>query len=412
MKFRLMLFTGLLLLAGSLHAQTDTPTATPEATSTPLTLTLWLPDLLAAPDNAAAREELNRQIEMFTAAHPGVQVAIRLKRVGDVGGIMSTLRAASTVAPGALPDLTLIRRQDLVSAVRDGLIQSLEGKVPSAVLGGLDTALKLGQVNNQLFGVPYMLELQHLVYRVPPGSSDDYASWSYAAVLERGEPFVFPAGKTTGISEVLFLQYLASGGTLSGEGTLTLNAAAVRTTLDFYEQAREKGIVSDSLLNYPDALAYLTAFATGEDIHAAVFSSTLYLQLLKAEPGLRAASIPSEQGGSISLLNGWLWVLVSSVPEKQDAALQFLNTVMLPENQMDYARAVNMLPAARQAMLDSLPVRVDKDLYTSLLDSAVLPLTESEGGTLARALQEGFSAVISGQQTAEQAARAIENQSG
>jgi ABC-type glycerol-3-phosphate transport system substrate-binding protein len=134
------------------------------------------------------------------------------------------------------------------------------------------------------------------------------------------------------------------------------------------------------------------------------------LQLLRQEPGLKAAPIPAANGNTISLLNGWMWVVVTSDPDKQGQVLQLLDALMLPENQSAFARTIHMLPSARQVLLNALPDNVDKTLYESLLENAVLPLSEGDGGTLARSLQDAFTAVISGTKTAAGAAAAIQSE--
>ncbi len=398
----------LLLGLGTLPllAQDATPVPTPEVTAEPPHITIWLPDALVGLESSNAQAELRRQIDLFTATMPGVTVDLRLKKVSDLGGIMSSLRSASSVAPGALPDLTLLRRQDVVTAARDGLIQSLENRVPSAFLVGLDNGLKLGQVNNQLYGIPYMLEFQQAVYRLSAADSQPLTG-TYADILERGVPLAFPAGRVGTLSDVLYVQYLAAGGTLAGDGTLNLNPDALHSVLSFYETARRQSLVEASVINFPDASAYLPAFVDGQ-LDAAILPSTTYFQLRQSEPGLRAAGIPAENPGR-SLMNGWMWVLVTSSPDEQAAALGLLDVLLRVEQQTALGQIVHMLPANRQALAGSLVARRDLELYTSLLENATLPLIDGDGGPLARALQEAFIAVVNGERSADEAVAALQN---
>jgi ABC-type glycerol-3-phosphate transport system substrate-binding protein len=399
----------LLCLGGSLtHAQTVTPEASP--TPAPRVLTIWLPEPLGSAENETAQERFTAQIEAFAATIPNLIVEVRLKKVNDIGGIMATLRSAMSVAPGALPDVTLLRRQDLVAAVRDGLVQSLEGKIPSALLGSLDPALKLGQVNNQLFGVPYLLDLQHVVYR--PTADTDYSAWDYAALLARGEPFIFAAARPVGMNDVLYLQYLAASNELNGDNTLLWQPSALRDTLNFYQTARAEEVLNTDILSYAHPDDYLAAFRAGE-INTAIFSSTQYWQLLADEPTLRAAPIPTAEGATVSLLNGWLWVIVAPEPEQQLIAQDLITFLMQPANHSAYAQALTMLPAVRQTLVEALPAAVDQAILLNLLDQAVLPLTEGEGGTLATAIQTAFVAVLNGEKTPASAVQTIQTtQSG
>ncbi|MDQ7036213.1 MAG: hypothetical protein Q9P01_15680 [Anaerolineae bacterium] len=267
-----------LMLSGSVIAQDVSPTPTEEPT--PQLLKVWWPDVLAAPDNEVVQTLLQSQTDDFASNYDNLTVESRLRRVGTTGGIMSTLRTGSLVAQDGLPTVTLIRRQDLVLAELAGLLQSMEGLVPSAIQGDLDTALQLGQTNGELYGVPYMLELQHVVYR--QSENLDYSTWSYTDLLTRNQPFVFAAGRDGGLSDVVLLQYLAAGGRLNREGQLLLNEDALRTTLEFYENASDLGVIDGFTLNFVTANDYLTAFVEG-DYDAGVFTSTQYLELYQAE---------------------------------------------------------------------------------------------------------------------------------
>ena len=97
--------------------ETPTPVSSPVATvvNQP-SLTIWWPDVLM-PTVEDQPLPLYEQLEAFAQTENGVQVKVRVKRVSDVGGIMATLRTAREVAPSALPDMTLLRRQDLLDAV-------------------------------------------------------------------------------------------------------------------------------------------------------------------------------------------------------------------------------------------------------------------------------------------------------
>lgn len=403
------IITIILVMCAAVMVQAQTPPpATPTPEPGPLTLIVWLPDTLASADQPLARAEINRQVQAFNASQRRIIVEMRLKMVNDTGGIMSTLRAASSVAPGSLPDLTLLRRQDLVPAQRDGLIRSLDGKLPPTQISSLETALKLGQVNNQWVGLPYLLELEHLVYR-PNEAVEEISGWSFEDVLDRRLPIVFPAGRSSGISDVVYLQYLAAGGSLSADNTLSYNTEVLESILLFYENARDAGVLDDRLVNYTSAADYRVDFSL-QQVNSAVFFSPDYLQLLVEDRTLVAAPIPTATGQNIALLNGWMWVLVSSQADRQAAAIEFLTYLMQPDNQSAYARTLNLLPSQRAVLINSLPSPVDQTVYLSLLDNAVLPLAESEGGPLASGLQEAIETILSGDKSASDALAALQAQ--
>jgi hypothetical protein len=80
------------------------------------------------------------------------------------------------------------------------------------------------------------------------------------------------------------------------------------------------------------------------------------------------------------------------------------------DRQRDYAEAINRLPSERSALLN---LDVDPD-YITLLDTillnARLPLTDGGGSVIARAMQTGLTAVLSGESTAEEATQAVIDQ--
>jgi len=406
---RVLIVLMMLLLTGLTMAQDPTPTPSIEPTPTgPTQLVIWLPDTLSIPEVDGEASVLQEQTQAFIdSREEDVEIEFRLKRVGVVGGIMSTLRTASSVAPGALPDLTLLTRQDLVVAQRSGLIRSMEGRVSSGVVGGLESTLALGQVDQELYGVPYLLMLPHVVYR--PQLEIEYDSWTNNAVLERAQPFLFPAGRATGISDVLLLQYLAAGGELPGSGNFLLNPDALESTLEFYAAAISDDLIDETALNYVSPGDYLELFLSGE-VDVAVFSSSDYLLMHGEDATLRAAPIFTETGDPTTLIDGWMWVMVTGDVAKQELAGQYVDWMMEVDRQGAFAQSVTMLPSQRAGYQRWLPNDIEEDLYFDLLDNATLPPTEGDGGTAIRAIQEALAAVIRGEQSPAAATNAIVEQ--
>ena len=390
-------------------AATVTPTLAATSTPAPAVLSIWWPEPLAPLDNSDAADLLSEQISGFQAAQGGnVQVDLRLKREGDLGGIMATLRAASPVAPGALPDLTLLPRSDLLVAVPDGLVFPLEGLVSSAVLGDLfEPALRLGQVDSTLYGVPYALAVEHMAYhRV----GETPLSWRFADVLARGTPYVFPAGPPAGISRALFSQYLDAGGTLDASNHLVLDAEALGTVLVFYQEAAAAGVLSPAVLGYARPTDYHADLATGV-LDAGVVSSTLYLALLEEGSGLQFGPLPTESGGRASALDGWLWVLTTASADRQALAARFLNWMMNASRQGQYTRTVRMLPSQRAAF-QQWPAAPYTAFARELLAAATPYLADNANQAAARALQTAMVEVISGQKDAAAAVEGVLDQLG
>lgn len=393
----------------TLPQETLSPTSLPALEPTviaPAKLAIWWPDMLAGVGGDGAPSILAEQLRLFEITEGNVTIDFRLKRVGDVGGIMSTLRSANRVAPGALPDVTLIRREDLVSAVRSGLIQPLEGRVPTAILGDLYTpVLQLGVVDGALYGLPYALTIQHVIYnnRELPNSAI-----TFDEVLEAEESFTFPAARATGVNSVFLAQYYAAGGEPLTATTDSINADALLTVLQFYERAVALGVVDSTVLDYTSPEDYrflLDADAPG----VRVVTSSLYLELQRQGGSVRYAPLPTQDGNAATTTTGWLWVLVTPDINRQTLALRFLDWMMETERQAGYLEALNMLPSQRTAFL-FWSDQAYASFAGTLLSTAYQPLSDEASGVAARALQNALVAVISQNSTAEEAVEDVINQ--
>lgn len=376
-------------------------TVTPEATpDTPITLHVWWPDALAPSTQERAALLLADNVETFRSISPDIMVEMRLKRSQGVGGIMETLRTASLVAPTALPDIALVRRADLLTAVRSGYVQSIQGQVTSAVLGDLyPAALDLGRVSGVLYGLAYALDVEHIAYR-PAVLTGSFAR--FEDVLADTQPFVFPAGVTEGLSDVLLLQYLSAGGTLTDLNQGKPNVDALKRVLDFYQRAVAAGVIDPAVLNYARSEDYLTQLNNGQ-LNAAVVTSTQYLDLLSRGQSLNAAPIPLADGDPATVVNGWMWVVVTRDSSRRQAALRFIEWMVEPDRQATYTRLINMLPSRRAAM------RVwDGGDYAALTNQLLLnarqPLLDDGGSATLRAMQNALATVIGGQRTPDEAA--------
>lgn len=400
MQSKIWLVLGiLLLLTATSLAQEGNAEATPSEQA-PLKLTIWWPDVLILGDGNTLNPILQAQSDAFVETENNLDLEYRIKPIGVTGGIMSTLRTASNVAPGALPSLTLMRRQDLLTAERGGYLQSMEGKISSAIQGDLDTALALGQVDDVLYGVPYLLELQHMVYR--PQNNVDYSSWTYDAVIQRNIPFVFAANRVGGLNDVFYLQYINDGGKLDANGLLTLDQPSLDTTLTFYQTASDNALVDGTVMNYTSSDDYKDAFVSG-DYDIALFDSGTYLQLHEKDPNLQIASIPTSSGKATSILNGWVWVLIATNQDEQAAAVRYIDWMMDTNRQAEFAKAIYQIPSRRTAMALGLVGDAPIEPYMSMLEHPILPLSDGDAGSLGRFMQDAFSSVLTAQLTAEDA---------
>lgn len=380
----------------------------PSVTPTPrgTTLRLWWPEPLAPVENEDAADLLSESIGAFRAANPNVMVDFRLKQVDQigmstVGSLLATLRSASAVAPGALPHVTLMRRSDLLEAASLGLLQPL--RIPAAISDDIQsTALELGRIGEQVYGLPYMLDVEHMAFTeraLPP------VRWAFDDVLASNLTYVFPAGRINMLSNAFLAQYLTAGPDLLVGGELIVDAAVLRTVYAFYEQAVAVGVIDASVLEYIRPEDYGPALLSGL-VDAGIVTSTMYGKLQARGLELGFGLIPTTTGEAITVLDGWMWVITTPDLSLQALALSFIEHMMQINEHEAYARAVRMVPAQRAALRGA----IDPD-YAAFVDNlvalAVLPLPESASGAVARAMQAGLASVIAGQRTADEATRDV-----
>lgn len=380
-------------------AQTP-PVPSAETPETAFNLVIWWPEPIDPVDRPEVTALLNQQIEAFNSAEEGeINIEFRLKRAQDIGGIISTLRTASPVAPGALPDLTLLRREDLVFAADNNLIYPMEGLIPSAIVGNLyDSALALGQFEGQIYGLPYLLSVRHLAYRPEDGTA--MPTWSFEDVLTQEMQWLFPIGRLSGIVDTLYVQYIDAGGTPpNNNGTFTLNEEALLTLLSFYENAYTLGLFDEQSTEILTTGDYLPDLELGT-INAGVVDATTFFALNAEDETLLPASIPSASGETIGIVNGWMWALTTTNADQQELAARFMNWMMDVERQSAFARTIAMLPSRRTSIdrvSDDLP---GIDVMDTILSNSqpILPIAASS--ELASTLQSAVIRILRGEATA------------
>lgn len=393
----------IVLLAGSAAAQ-QIPPATP---ATSPSLVIWLPDDLAMPGSEALIL-FQEQTDTFSNNRE-VSIELRVKKSSDVGGILSTLRSASTVAPGVLPALTLVRRSDLLISAQEDLIQPVENLLPPSLSAAISGALPLCRVNNTLYGVPYLLEVLHTTWRLE--NSRSTSRWDFDSVLRHGQPFIFPGSASVGLNNTVLTQVIAADG-LTETGALALNVAALQDILAFYEAAATSGIIKTEVLGYSSSRDYLSRIQSGEPV-TAVLTSTQYLRLRDTPEGadLRPGFVPTPNGRPATLLDGWCWVIVTQDEARQELAASYIAALDDASSMRAIANTLNILPARPDLLRDVVGTR-DEGFYRELLQNVWVSPQSSTSLALERAIQDALAAIINHQTSAVDATEAIAAQFG
>lgn len=375
---------------------TPSPTPTPQSTPVRLKVRVWWPDELYPASGTSAETLLLSQFDGFQTTYSTYELEVRRKRSNGLGGILPTVRTASIVAPGALPDLTLMRRSDMITAATEGLVVPLDGLIPSDLVNGnlLGGARALGEIDGVLYGVPYALFIYHTLFRT---SVFDAPLMTFDDVLAERPRYLFSAGLGTGslVGETVLSQYLAAGGRLADElGTAALDRDPLLAVLRYYEQGVAEGLFDVTLRDYPGPDAYWADFVSGEANMIGVDSST-YLLHKDSVPNVGLAPIPTLDGSPMTLLDGWVWVMPTQDPDRQKQARAFLSWMMRVSQQSLFTEAMNILPSQQRA-LRLWEDEVYAEFAQTLVISAEVVPPGQRNSAAAQALQDSVIAVLDG----------------
>ncbi len=374
----------------------------------PPPLRVWLPAPLISDESGPAFQLLSEHTAAFSLNND-LGIEYRIKDVGKTGGIMATIRAGKEVAPGALPDVALIRRRDFTPSLARPYLQSMETLFSSSLINDLDNGLEFGQLQlddgRALYGLPYLFDLLLAVYSQPL-AAEGYRL-RFADVLAGDAVFLFPAARANGLNQTFYLQYLSAGGQAPRDGSMSIQEEALRSVLEFYEALAQRELVAPDVLTFQSPASYLSDFINhAERPQLAVFRASDYLAMIDQEDApLGSAAIPTVDGNAGSIRNGWLWVIVTPDLSRQNLSARYLEWMMEPAFHASFAGALFHVPT-QPALLDlSLPEAVDRQLIAELLAKASLPLPENEGGTAPRLMQEALIQVLHGDASADEATR-------
>ncbi len=357
-------------------------------------LRVWWPDTLLS-ENAA--DTLENQFDSFRSAYVNVNLDLRYLEYQPIDTIRR-LTLTRDVAPDALPDLTLMRYEEMVAAANNGLLQPVEGLLPPSALNDLtDNVLAMGQVGGEFYGIPYLLSIDHMLYTgdsaTPPRTFSDF--------LEQDTPLLFAAKPTTSqvINELLLIQYLAEGGYLvDQENVPALDEEAMLTVLDFYSTAVQREPFTQSLeaaLQYQSLTDYRAQLSGDHPVLALVNSTDYLLNRNRFAGDAKILPPLTADGQSFTLLDGWMWVLLTDNATRQIQARNFLTWMMNSDNLTDTALALNMLPGQQRALR---VMAEDSDLLvlSNLINAAYFLPPAQRQNVAAVALQAAFESVLQG----------------
>lgn len=377
-----------ILLSGVSFQTVDA--APPSQVETPTVLQIWWPDVLYTEGH---REDIDDIFAAYNNADLDIQFYPYVQ-----GDDVRKLSLTKRVAPNALPHLTLIRQEELAEAVRLGLVQpidrwQLEGTLPNLAI--------MGQVNEIQYGITYMFQMQHMVYT---NAFDTQPTTLEELQTEEGT-MLFPALPISNqnVNNLLLSQYLALGGRfINDEGQPTLSEDILITLLSFYAERLENNAFDTNLANYSSVEDYRSQ-VNDENKVLAFTTSQFYVERRQAgQLTLSLSPIPTIDDDSLVIFDGWIWVMLTNVPENQDKALRFVQWMTETDRLEKVATASNLLPN-RESALRVLQASPYISFISNLSSDQMFFIPARPNAAAATALQQAFIAVVSGNSSPEEA---------
>ncbi len=368
-------------------------------------LILWTVEPVSPQAEGAAGRAFANGVRVFEETYHDVSVAVVLKNASGKGGVWDYLRTASQVAPSILPDVAVLDTVDLASAARAGIAVPLDGMAsPLLTKDLLPAALKAGTVDGRLVGIPFEMDVEHLIYNTNKVAA---APISWTDIISSNATYVFPAkGKNGLVNDAFLIQYLALGGRLhDDEGHLLLDEQPLRIALSYYLQGEQMGVVPSSVLEAGTSDDAWPAYVSAQ-VGMAHVNSHRFLTDRGVLRSTQFADIPTRDGIPLTIGRGRVLAIVARDPGRQAAAMRLIEWLMMPEGNATWCQATAHLPT-RYAAFNIL---TNDDPYWLFLqhqlEIAVPPPAFPGYDQVGRVLQQAVVEVMTGEATPEAAAAA------
>jgi multiple sugar transport system substrate-binding protein len=392
----------------SLPTPAAAATATPE--DAPITLTFWTIESISPEAEGPPGDFIGNTLRAFERSQPNVDVNVLLKKPSGKGGMVDFLRTAKPVAPTVLPDVAIINAVDLPQAFADGLIQPLDGRLDRSVVQDLLPAARvMGTVTDRLAGVPLGLEMQHTVYNTTVFTATPVL-WS--DVFTKNTRYLFPAKGINGlVNDATLSQYFSAGGALlDDQDKPSIDDQALLTVLKLYRQGVENGAIDPAILE-ASAIDDLWPFYLKGSIGMAQVSVNQYLtdrdQLVRSAFG--PPPVLNETRKPAAITRGWVLVLVTNDPGRQNAALNLIEWFLSVNNNAAWNQ-INLSIPSRGSSFQQL---AGNDPYWVFLSEQLNTARPQPGFSgydrLGRIIQQAVQEVVSGESSPEDAVAAAQD---
>lgn len=376
-----------------------TPTQTTAAVEAVQTLTLWLPPQFDPNSGSDAGNLLRTRLEEFSQQNPDVILQVRIKALSGAGSLIESLTAASAAAPEAVPSLVLLPRSDLETAALKGLVFPLDGLTQmSSDADWYPYARQLATIQGSTFGIPFAGDILLLAYR-PAKIGATPTSWT--AILERGQPLIFPAGDPQAL--ITLALYQSVGGKVEDQQSRpTLQADTLSQILTLYSNGAHQGIFPAWLTEYQTDGQAWQAYRENRGNWLITWSSRFLSEL---PVDTTAIPLPALDSDSPSLTSGWVWAVSDPVTQKHAVSVRLAEYLAQSDFLAAWSAAAGYVPP-RPSSLAAWSNQNLKALLSQLVLSAQVRPSNYLVSSLGPVLQEAATQVIRNQGDPTQAAEA------
>ena len=302
------------------------------------TLTLWVPPQFDPAASDDAGKLMSELISQFNEENPHVKVSVRVKALTGDSSALNTLSAAVNAAPEIIPSLIILNRNDLVEAVKKGMIYPISTGLFTDTASWYSYAKESSAVDNLIYSIPIAGDPLVLGYR-PSKTGPEVTNWD--EILSRGLPIAFEPSSQKDLFGTFI--YIAMGGKITNDlGQPWLDQAILTKTLDLFLTGGQKGAFPPSLAQGTSGSDYYQMFLEGS-IHMIVTRLTTFEHSKNQDVSVIPLPL-FEETDDYPLVNTWNIVLSNINPDVQNLAMKLAEKFVDPAFNDPWTHASGYLP--------------------------------------------------------------------
>lgn len=301
----------------------------------PRILRLWLPPQYNPNTNNTAAELFKERLNNFEAAHPGLQIDVRIKSETGDADLLNSLSVTSMAAPGALPDLVALPRHDMESAAQKGLLEPLDD-----ISGALQNsewhpyAHELAEIDGTPYGIPFAGDALVIVYRPE-------LVWikNWNDILLSDSQLLFSGADPQG--EVALSLYASLGGELvDAQGNPTLDQEPLTRVLELFARGRGVSLFPEAVESVSNDDQVLQEYRARR-AEIAIFH---FSRFRSSQDGLFQPLMGLGEEAYFTLATGWVWAVTSQATENQQLSIELAEYLTEEEFLVPWINEAGYLP--------------------------------------------------------------------